>query len=115
MPDGAFPLRVPSFITPSVIIESVSATMSTTVADLLGKRRDSNLNAARQICCLLFAEFTVLSKVEMGAVIGRPNNGGGWHLFKEASARIADDQCFRGAFEQARERLLQGFRSGCHV
>lgn len=112
MADGGFPLRAPSFIAPSLIIESVAATMSTHPADVIGKRRFSNLDATRQICCLLFAEFTLLSKVEMGVVLGRPNSGGGWHLFKQASIRIADDQCFRGAFEQARQRLVEGFKHG---
>ncbi len=112
MPDGTSPLRVPSFIASATIIESVAASMGTTADALLGPSRLPNLHASRQICCLLFAEFTLLSRVEMGAVLGRANESGGWRLLKLGKIRLDNDQCFRGAFEQARQRLLQGFQHG---
>ena len=86
--------------------------MGTTVAELLGKRVFSNLNAARQITCLLFAEFTLLSMVEMGFALGRRNDTAGRHCLIVARARLQKDQRFRGAFEQARQGLLKGFEHG---
>lgn len=111
MPDGAVPaMRIPSYIVPATIIESVAGTMGTTVVDLLGKRLLPNLHASRQICCLLFSEFTLLSMVEMGVALGRPNPGGGWRLLTLARTRLDDDKRFYGAFEQARQGLLQRFQ-----
>jgi len=110
MADGAFSSVAARFIPAPVIIESVAATVGgITVADLMGKRVLAGLNAARQIAVLLFAEFTLLSMVEMGHTLGRKDNSTGRHLLIGARERLESDERFRVAYLLAKARLLEGF------
>lgn len=113
MPDGGIsPLIAASFAPPAVIIAAVAEALGTTPEEMTSKRAHAGLHAARQVAVLLFAEFTMLSRVEMGLALGRKDDSAGRYILLGARIRLDEDQVFRSAFHQARERLLQGFKHG---
>lgn len=106
MPDGSLPASIPPFIPHAAILDAVAATLGTTADELRGKRVLSGLNAARQIAAMLFAEFTLLSAVEMGMALGRKNTSAGGYMLRTGRERLAIDPRFRSAFGFVRARLL---------
>lgn len=112
MADGATALGeavyAPQFVSAPTILACVAEILGVTVKALKGKRVPPGLVAARSVCILLLAELTLLSQVEMGEALGRRNHTSGRLILRRARLRLEQDKVFAAAFEQARQRLLQG-------
>lgn len=91
------------------VVESVAEQFGLSVLDLRGARVSQSLTRARQIAAVLMTEFTLLSQVEIGVALGRRSATAGRSLLAGGTKMRGDDERFRAALEQSRQRLLQGF------
>jgi hypothetical protein len=103
-PAAVYPIKL---IPAPAIVETVALALGTCVEDLRGPRGGQSLVFARCIAVLLISDYTMLSQLETGHALGRHNQGGGHQLLSAARKRQGDDQRFRAALEQCRERVLQ--------
>lgn len=96
------------------ILECVALELGLHMDDLRGPRLSHSLNLARSIATLLLGDYTLLSRVEIGFALGRHSTKAGHDLVLSALKRRGDDERFRAALEQCRERVLQWDGNG-HV
>lgn len=89
-----------------VIIERVAEHFGLAVVDLRGPRLARSLGFARHVAALLLHDHTAMSDAEVAVALAR-TTGAAAAMMRAARARLEDER-FRGALEQVRERLLQG-------
>jgi chromosomal replication initiation ATPase DnaA len=100
---------LPRVIPAPAIIESVALQLGLHVEDLRGLRVSHSLRFARCIAALLLADYTLFSRAEIGRALGATDRQ---HTYSRALKLLGDDERFRAALEQCRERVLQWDRGG---
>jgi chromosomal replication initiation ATPase DnaA len=103
-PAACYPVTL---IPAPAVIETVATTLGLSVDDLRGMRRSHSLHFARCIAALLITDHTLLSQVELGHALGRKASSAGSDLMASALSLRGDDERFRAALEQCRQRVLQ--------
>lgn len=111
MPDGTTPAPpARRFFLMVDVVASVSASFGIPVDRLCGAEVGQSITVARQVAALLMLDYCICSKIELGLALGRTLRGSsGYALVRGGQGRLAkNDELFRAALEQARQRLLQG-------
>jgi hypothetical protein len=95
----------PTTLVPApVILERVAIELGLSVDDLRGPRISQSLRFARGIVALLLAEYTPFSQAEIGRALGAENRR---YAYVYGLKLRGDDERFRAALEQCRNRVLQ--------
>jgi len=112
MPDGAAAAVPTRFFPMATVMEAVAFALAIPVDRLRSHEVSQSLTVARQVAALLMLEYSIGSKIEIGRALGRTLQGSsGYTLVRGGKDRLAgNDELFRAAFEQARQRLLQGLQ-----
>lgn len=109
MADGAAqPVPVVLFPAP-LILEAVAIELGLDIVDLRGPSHVYGLTTGRQVAACLMLQYTIFSRVQIGAALGRVSNSAGRTLLMGAERRLGKkDERFLAALEQCRQRLFQG-------